>query len=169
MGRLARKSVRDQEPDLSRQPGGRYRRPLFWRIRPPASSGFRSRLRQPGAELAEQEEEVYGHGVLHPGDVVLDCGANVGVYTRVALAKGARIVVAIDLAPEPIQCLRRNFESEIREGRVIVYPKGVWDKEATLRLHASAKIASAGDSVVMDRGGLGPEVPLTTIDKLVGS
>jgi FkbM family methyltransferase len=120
------------------------------------------------AELAEQEEEVYGHGVLHPGDVVLDCGANVGVYTRVALAKGARIVVAIDLAPEPIQCLRRNFESEIREGRVIVYPKGVWDKEATLRLHASAKIASAGDSVVMDRGGLGPEVPLTTIDKLVG-
>jgi FkbM family methyltransferase len=119
------------------------------------------------AELAEQQEEVYGHDVLHPGDVVLDCGANVGVYTRVALAHGARIVVAIDLAPEPIECLRRNFESEIREGRVIVYPKGVWDKDATLRLHTSAKIASAGDSVVLDRGGLGPEVPLTTIDKLV--
>jgi FkbM family methyltransferase len=119
------------------------------------------------AELAEQEEEVYGHGVLHPGDVVLDCGANVGVYTRVALAHGARIVVSIDLAPEPIECLRRNFESEIREGRVIVYPKGVWDKDATLRLHASARFASAGDSVVLDRGGLGPEVPLTTIDKLV--
>ncbi|MGO9129019.1 MAG: FkbM family methyltransferase [Bryobacteraceae bacterium] len=119
------------------------------------------------AELAEQEEEVYGHGVLRPGDVVLDCGANVGVYTRVALAHGARIVVAIDLAPEPVECLRRNFENEIREGRVIVYPKGVWDKDATLRLHASAKFASAGDSVVMDRGGLGPEVPLTTIDKLV--
>jgi len=77
-------------------------------------------------------------------------------------------VVAIDLAPEPIQCLRRNFESEIREGRVIVYPKGVWDKEATLRLHASAKIASAGDSVVMDPA-IGPRGSADHIDKLVGS
>jgi FkbM family methyltransferase len=118
-------------------------------------------------ELAEQALEVYGRDVIHPGDVVLDCGANVGVYTRVALTKGAGKVVAIELAPQPLVCLRRNFERETREGRVIVYPKGVWDKDATLRLSLGPGLASSDGSVALDRGQLGPEVPLTTIDKLV--
>jgi FkbM family methyltransferase len=117
-------------------------------------------------ELAEQALEVYGHDV-RSGDVVLDCGANVGVYTRVALAKGAGKVVAIELAPDPLVCLRRNFERETQQGRVIVYPKGVWDKDAILRLSVGPEVASTAGSVALDRGGLGPEVPLTTIDKLV--
>lgn len=116
-------------------------------------------------ELAEQEQGVHGNEV-HPGDIVLDCGANVGVYTRIALNQGARVVVAIDVAPEPLACLRRTFEHEIQEGRVIVYPKGVWDKDATLRLSVSSKLASTDDSVALNRGEQGPEVPLTTIDEL---
>ena len=116
-------------------------------------------------ELAEQELEVYGHDV-RPGDVVLDCGANVGVYTRTALARNARIVVAIEPAPETLICLRRNFEREIQEGRVIAYPKGVWDKDTTLRLTTNVKLASTANSVAFNRGELGPEVPLTTIDEL---
>lgn len=115
--------------------------------------------------LAEQDAGVYGHDV-RPGDIVLDCGANVGVYTREALAAGAKTVVAIELAPEPLACLRRNFAPEIAKGRVIIYPKGVWDKDATLRLTTNVKLASTANSVALDRGETGPEVPLTTIDKL---
>ena len=46
--------------------------------------------------LAEQQRDVYGTGEhdVHPGDVVLDCGANVGVFTRRALKRGAKLVVA---------------------------------------------------------------------------
>jgi FkbM family methyltransferase len=117
-------------------------------------------------ELAEQKFDEYSHDV-RAGEVVLDCGANVGVYTRVALARGARTVVAIEIAPEPLACLRRTFEREIREGRVIVYPKGVWDKDATLRLTTNPRLASTADSVAIDRGVEGPEVQLTTIDELV--
>ena len=54
--------------------------------------------------IAEQEADVYGsdgRGV-RGGEVVLDCGANVGAYTRHALDAGARLVVAIDPAPESI-------------------------------------------------------------------
>jgi hypothetical protein len=39
--------------------------------------------------LAEQERKIYGES-LRPGDVVLDCGANIGVFTREALRAGAR-------------------------------------------------------------------------------
>jgi len=119
--------------------------------------------------LGEQEAEVYGaagRGV-RPGDVVLDCGANVGVYTRHALEAGARLVVAIELAPENLTCLRRNFAPEIDAGRVIVYPKGVWDRDDELQLNTSQ--LSGGDSVALQVPGSrqGPRVPLTTIDKLV--
>src|SRR5262249_51788371 len=51
--------------------------------------------------LAEQAREIYGsgeHGV-RPGDIALDCGANVGVWTRVALDSGAKLVVGFEPAP----------------------------------------------------------------------
>ena len=120
--------------------------------------------------IGEQEEEVYGAAGrgARPGDIVLDCGANVGVYTRHALEAGARLVVAIEPAPENLHCLNRNFADEIRAGRVIVYPKGVWDKDDTLTLR-TFEDQSGGDSVALKFPGSrpGPTVPLTTIDKLV--
>ncbi|MGE5647047.1 MAG: FkbM family methyltransferase [Acidobacteriota bacterium] len=120
--------------------------------------------------LAEQERRIYGTGdrAVRAGDVVLDCGANVGVYTRVALQAGAKLVVAIEPAPENIECLRRNFREEAAAGRVIVYPKGVWDSDATLRMNIDPG-NSAADTFVMhpEHSHAGPELPLTTIDKIV--
>lgn len=120
--------------------------------------------------LAEQEIQIYrlGDTEVHPGDVVLDCGANIGVYTREALTAGAALVVAVEPAPENIWCLRRNFAPEINSGRVIVYEKGVWDKDDVLTLQVKPG-ASGADSFARHPPGSieGPKVPLTTIDKLV--
>jgi FkbM family methyltransferase len=120
--------------------------------------------------LAEQERKIYGTGELavRAGDVVLDCGANVGVYVREALDAGAKMVVAIEPGPENVECLRRNFTAEIAAGRVIVYAKGVWDKDDWLILNVDPK-NSAADSFVMHPEGAsgGLRLPLTTIDKLV--
>jgi FkbM family methyltransferase len=120
--------------------------------------------------LAEQWRNIYGwngHGV-QAGDVVLDCGANVGVFTRAALKAGAKLVVAIEPAPENIECLRRNFAEEEKAGRVIIYPKGVWDKDDFLEMHIDPT-NSAADSFVINKEGWAQveKVPLTTIDKLV--
>ena len=80
--------------------------------------------------LSEQQHQIYGTGIegVQQGDVVLDCGANVGVFTRTALNHGARLVVAIEIAPTTIECLRRNFSQEVSQGRVVIYPKGVWNR-----------------------------------------
>jgi FkbM family methyltransferase len=119
-------------------------------------------------ELAEQTEDVYGlTNQIHRGDVVLDCGANVGVVTRRALDQGASIVVAIDPGPDALACLRRTFEKEIAAGRVVLYPKGVWDKDEELVLTVNENLASTANSVALDRGAKGPTVQLTTIDHLV--
>jgi FkbM family methyltransferase len=132
------------------------------------ASGSRSALEW---DLAEQGRRIYGKGGNRGerrGDIVLDCGANVGVYTRTALASGAKLVVAIEPAPENVECLRRNLAQEIAAGKVILYPKGVWDKDDTLELHRDPK-NSARDSLFKLAGDAIEtiQVPLTTIDKLV--
>jgi len=112
--------------------------------------------------LAEQENEIYGKGprAVQPGDVVLDCGADIGTFTRTALGHGAGTVVAIDPSPEKEPCLRRTFEKEIAAGRVIVVAKGVWNEETTLKLYDDS-------GSVVDRRGKSVDIQLTTIDKLV--
>jgi len=120
--------------------------------------------------LAEQKRKIYGTGDFgpHSGDVVLDCGANIGVTVYEALAAGASKVVAIEPAPENLECLRRNYPAEIASGKVVIVPKGVWDKDDFLTLRVDPK-NSAADTFVMHREGTVDlqKIPLTTIDEMV--
>jgi predicted RNA methylase len=76
--------------------------------------------------LAEMEQHIYGSGehFIHAGDVVLDCGASDGDFTRQALDAGAQTVVAIEITPSSAECIRRNLAAQTAAGRVIVYPEG---------------------------------------------
>lgn len=120
--------------------------------------------------LAEIKRSIYfdkDHDIKH-GDVVLDCGANIGVFTRKAISLGAAKVVAIEPSPENLECLRRNFKKEIDEGRVVVYGKGVWNQDAVLPLHVNPKNSAANSFVIKgDEDQPIQNIPLTTIDKLV--
>jgi FkbM family methyltransferase len=120
--------------------------------------------------LAEQEENIYGAGEqgVRSGDVVFDCGAHVGVFTRVAIAAGAKLVVAVEPAPRNLECLRRNMAPEIAAGRVVVIAEGVWHQTGTLPLHMDPS-NSAGNSLLTGEKPrpVNIEVPLTTVDLLV--
>lgn len=119
--------------------------------------------------MAEQQRDIYeppGHEVRR-GDIVLDCGANIGVFTKKALSRGADLVVAIEPAPLTLEALRRNLKEEINSGRVIVYPKGVWDHDAELELALDTVNQAANSVVIGKEQGPTVRVPLTTIDKIV--
>ncbi len=122
--------------------------------------------------LAEQAREIYGAGAqaVKPGEIVLDCGANVGVWTRNALDHGAKLVVAFEPAPENIESYRRNFQGEIGAGRVVLVPKGVWDREDVLVLRRDPHNSAADSFVMLTDGKHETEevrAPLTTIDREV--
>ncbi len=120
--------------------------------------------------LAEQKTALYDSAgqKVRPGDVVLDCGANIGLYTLAALDQGASLVVAIEPALDNVECLRRNLAPQIAAGRVIVYPKGVWDKDDVLPLNVQPSNSASYSVALRYRGASpGPQVELTTIDELV--
>lgn len=111
-----------------------------------------------------------GETLVHPGDVVLDCGAYNGDTTREALAAGASRVVAIEPSPRNLSCLRRNLEQEIADERVTLVEKGVWDHEDSLLLEEEPFNPAADHIADIHRtSARSPlvQVPLTTIDQLV--
>jgi FkbM family methyltransferase len=123
--------------------------------------------------LSEQLHKFYGDGErrVRKGDIVLDCGANIGAFTWEALQAGASMVVAIEPSERNVECLRRNFANEIEQGRVIVYPKGVWHRDETLEFFVYEN--SALDSAVMSsrteeqKQARKVQFPVTTIDRIV--
>jgi FkbM family methyltransferase len=119
--------------------------------------------------IAEEESGFYAHSgrVCRPGDVVIDCGAHVGVYTRQALRDGASLVVAVEPAPRNLECLRRNLAAEIASGGVIVCPKGVWNKEDVLPLYEDPEHTAADGFVAPGaKHRAAQQIPLTTIDQI---
>jgi FkbM family methyltransferase len=120
--------------------------------------------------LAEQEAHIYGTGshFVHAGDIVLDCGASDGDFTREALQAGAKLVVSIEISPAAVECLRRNLAEPVAQGRAIIYPKGVWDSDGSLTLNVSDSNFAANSVVLHPEGSHHDvEVSLTTIDKIV--
>jgi FkbM family methyltransferase len=122
--------------------------------------------------LSEQVVRFYGDGArrVQKGDVVLDCGANIGTFVREALNAGAAKIIAIEPSKRNVESLHRNFREDIQSGRVVVYPKGLWNEETRLKFYAYDN--SSLDSVVMETRAASERapdvvtVPVTTIDKL---
>jgi FkbM family methyltransferase len=116
--------------------------------------------------LAERRMNIYGgeqRGV-RKGDVVIDCGSNIGTFVAEALDAGASRIVACEPSPANVECIQRTFTGELSAGRVILYPKGLWHETTVLRL--SPGESPAGDSFLRESVN-GMELPVTTIDALV--
>ncbi len=104
--------------------------------------------------------------VVRRGDVVIDGGAHVGIFTHQALRQGAAKVIAIEPDPGNLHCLRRNFAAEIASGRVVVVPEGLWSRRTTLELFEGVE-NSGTNSLIWKHAGNKVRVPVTTLDLLV--
>ena len=133
----------------------------FW---VPAGSQFLKEV------VAETLYRHYGIGkqAVAAGDVVVDGGANVGVFVWDALQRGAATVYAFEPSGENLECLRRNFPEEIAAGRVVLVPKGLWDRTTVVRFAVSAENQSTNKivdepSAISARASV-VEIPVTSID-----
>lgn len=67
-----------------------------------------------------------GHVEILPGDVVIDCGANIGEFTQHCLLAGAN---CLSFEPDPVEfaALKRNCGS-----KATIYPNALWNENTTL-------------------------------------
>ncbi|MCI0627906.1 MAG: FkbM family methyltransferase [Acidobacteria bacterium] len=105
------------------------------------------------------------------GDVVVDVGAHLGVFTRYALREGAGKVVAFEPEPINLVCLGQTFDGDIRAGRVELVPKAAWEESGTLKFTTNTVNSSAGTVIeerVSNPGSI-TEIPAITMDEAIAA
>jgi FkbM family methyltransferase len=108
-----------------------------------------------------------GTVVMGRGDVVIDGGSHLGVFTRIAVLRGASRVVAFEPQPDLVACFRRTFAKEIASGQVTMVAKAVWDQPGTLAFEGAGLGFHAVDSQISVSSTTGRLMPVTTIDDTV--
>ncbi|WP_162000419.1 FkbM family methyltransferase [Sulfolobus sp. E11-6] len=102
------------------------------------------------------------------GGIVVDVGANVGIYSLIA-AKYAEKVFAIEPNPELIDAIRKNVELNGFKN-VIIVNKAINDSEEKVRLYLSKvrEVSSIVPSIMKEyKYDKYIEVEATTLDKLL--
>ena len=121
-----------------------------------------------GRLAAEMQANVYDLGFLRDSDgkaVVLDCGANVGFFSRFAFTSGAGRVIAFEPSPENAACLGLNLASEIAAGKATIVKKGLWDRE-TILAFSTGNVNNPGGHHIVENGSGDIQVPVTSIDRV---
>ena len=66
---------------------------------------------------------------VQAGDIVMDLGAHLGTFTKFALRRGAKHVIAVEANATNASCLRQTFASEIEAKRVTIVESPVWSTQ----------------------------------------
>jgi FkbM family methyltransferase len=109
----------------------------------------------------KHERDLFCSAIL-PGSVVLDVGANVGIYTMLAAKRGAR-VFAIEADPHNVEQLQRHIRLNGFEDRVKVVHMAATDKAEIVRVFRCH--GNSGHSNIFE-GVDGVAVDARTIDSL---
>lgn len=110
-------------------------------------------------QIYEWRERELFCSAIRPGAVVLDVGANLGIYTLLAAKRGA-YVFAIEADPQNAAMLRWNVVLNRFDKAVRVYELGASDHEHTAGIRRNP--ANSGGSTLVD----GDLIPCRAIDSL---
>lgn len=118
------------------------------------------------------DEQVYrAADYIHPGSVVIDLGANVGMFTIYAADRGAR-VIAVEPFPENVDQLRKNLMAAGVSDQVAVVPAACGDSNGHCEVvpgdFGGRDIsARSGDSFTQAPTGQHTIVPTIDLDTLL--
>lgn len=115
--------------------------------------------------LFEKKEREIFCSAVGAGTIVLDIGANIGIYTLLAAKRGAK-VFAIEADPENARALRRHVEINGFVDRVSVFEMAATDRSQPVTLYRSPR-NSGGSTLFGSKQGLAEvRVKSCTIDSL---
>ena len=116
----------------------------------------------------EPEETKLVQRLVHPGDIVIDIGANIGYYTLqfAKLVRSAGKVIAFEPDPENFELLRRNVE--INGYNITLERRAVSNRSGRVQLYRSP--LNTADHRIFDSrdGRLSVEVDAVRLDDYLG-
>lgn len=117
--------------------------------------------------LEQAVGDIYEQGAVsvRDSDVVIDVGAHLGTFTRIALRHGARLVVAVEPDPVNAVCFARTFAPEIAAGRVRLVQAAAWHSPGSLTFEVGG--ASQTGHVAESQSARGVAVRAVTLDGMV--
>jgi len=117
--------------------------------------------------LEQAVGDIYEQGpvAVRDSDVVVDVGAHLGTFSRIALQRGARLVVAVEPDPVNAACFERTFEEEIANGRVRLVRAAAWHSPGSLQFEIGN--ASQTGHVAGAQSGRAVTVRAVTLDDLI--
>lgn len=106
-------------------------------------------------------------------DVIFDVGAHIGSFAKACIDRGAGKVYAFEPDFENFMQIRKNLANEIKKGRVVLLPVGVWrsDKDARLLYQTGWSIdageinTGSGDLIHSKPGDT--IIPVFPLDRLI--
>ena len=107
-----------------------------------------------------------GEVTLREGDIVIDAGANMGIFSVLAAARKAKTIYAFEPLKEICEICKCNAELNHCADRVVIVQKGLGDAicEKTISV---PKDNIGGSSFVFDRGQEKKCIECTTLDEWV--
>lgn len=91
-----------------------------------------------------RQEYLLTNGLLRPGDLVIDCGANIGEFSMICAADGAE-VIAFEPDPREFAALQRNAEGH----SILPIRRALWKEDGETTFYDSN---DDGDSSLIDPG-----------------
>ncbi len=133
-------------------------KPLLRRIR---ASHYLHQLRH--YPLASEPDLLGCRELLQPGDVVIDVGANIGVYTRFCseYVGASGHVHSLEPIPETFSYLRTNVDA-LKLGNVTLYPYAASDVDETHAAMSMPDYASGGANIYEARLSSQGDIPVQT-------
>jgi FkbM family methyltransferase len=119
--------------------------------------------------LMEYEDMAFVLHALHPDDLFVDVGANMGVYTIIASKVIGADVVSFEPVPSTFRGLQEQIALNGMEGRVIVSNKGVGNEPGTLRFTGGKGAMNQVGAGSVEADSEGQEVEVTTLDSELAS
>lgn len=103
---------------------------------------------------------------LKKGDVVIDCGANMGIFSILAVKRGASTVYAFDPQDNALRLLNDNIKLNNSNAEIIPVPYGLSNRKCTLSFTEDNE--NIGASRISREGDIGTTtIECTTLDDWV--
>ena len=121
-------------------------------------------------EMLVEEIYVTSDFPIKHGDIVLDIGSHLGVFTLLALQRGASRVICMEPEPENVLLFKRSFRNELETGKVVLIDAAAWKEIGTLQFATQPSLEEADKSArgqVSESIDHGISVRAVTIDSVV--